>query len=78
MMFWPRAGTESRRLARFGATAAPMSFAPRARRPYANRRRMFLQPFARFHALREPERHDRQATGARSWLASRDPGAAPS
>jgi hypothetical protein len=39
---------------------------------------MFLQPFVRFHALREPERHDRQATGARSWLASRDPGAAPS
>jgi len=61
-----------------GLRRPPMSFAPRARRPYANRHRMFLQPFALFHALRDPDRHDRQAIGARTGLASLDPGAAPS
>src|ERR1700722_12637063 len=74
----PRAGTESRPLARFGATAAPMSFAPQARLPYANPHRRCLRPFGRSHAPPARQPHDGQAIGARTALASRDPGAAPS
>src|ERR1700722_15418613 len=78
MTSWPRAGMESRPSARCGATAAPMSFAPRARRPSARRPRRFLRHSLRFHAPPARQRHDQQAIAARSGLASRDPCAAPS